>query len=252
MAVTPTPTRTPCTPTSTPTPTPKPTPTSILGPEPTTAYKMVGRYVTFGTYPQTSAGNASTPIEWIVLDYDQNQNSFLLISRYGLDVKLYNTTCTDITWEKCSLRKWLNSTFINKAFSTGEQAAILLTNVDNSNGQGYSGWSTNGGNNTQDRIFLLSYAEANKYFNVTYEDRNNTKSRVAPTGYAIKHGAPSSSSNKTVDGQAAGWWWLRSPGYSQGYAAHVSYSGSLFSRDVSRDSGCVRPALWISMKSGIF
>ena len=120
----------------------------------------VGNYVTFGTYPQTKAGNDATPIEWLVLARDGNKA--LLISRYGLDAQPYNIVYTDVTWENCTLRTWLNWTFYNKAFSSAEQSAILTTNVDNSKKQCYSGYSTDGGNNTQDKVFLLSYAEANK------------------------------------------------------------------------------------------
>ncbi len=215
-------------------------------------YKTVGSYVTLGTYPQTSGGTDQTAIEWQVLEYDAANERSLLISRYGLVAKPYNTKRVDITWEKCTLRAWLNSDFMNKAFSSAEQSAILTTAVDNSKSQGYSGWSTNGGNNTQDKVFLLSNAEANKYLGVTYDDSSNTKSRVAPTAYATKQGASTSNSSKTADGQAAGWWWLRSPGYAQDRAASVSRDGSLGFNSINYDLGCVRPALWINLKSDIF
>lgn len=167
----------------------------------------VGNYVTFGTYPQTKAGNDATPIEWLVLARDGDKA--LLISRYALDAQPYNKDYTSVTWETCTLRTWLNGTFYNKAFSSAEQAAILTTNVDNSKNQCYSGWSTSGGNNTQDKVFLLSYAEANKYFGVTYDNSSNTKSRVAPTAYAIAQGAWTDSFDKTADRADAGHWWLR-------------------------------------------
>ena len=207
----------------------------------------VGNYVTFGTYPQTKAGNDATPIEWLVLARDGNKA--LLISRYGLDAQPYNTTNSEVTWENCTLRTWLNGTFYNKAFSSAEQAAILTTNVDNSKNQCYSGWSTSGGNNTQDKVLLLSYAEANQYFGVTYNNSSNTKSRVAPTAYAIAQGAGENSSYKTADGIDAGWWWLRSPGIFQYNAAFVFPFGSLGSSDVDNDSGSVRPALWVSIEA---
>ena len=209
----------------------------------------VGEYVTFGHYPQTSEGNDNTPIEWLVLARDGNKA--LLLSRYGLDAKPYNEKYVDITWEKCTLRTWLNGTFLNKAFTTQEQKGILLTNVDNSKSQGYSKWSTNGGNNTQDRIFLLSYAEANKYLGVTYGDSKNMKSRIAPTAYAEKQGAYTNSSNKTAGGEAASWW-LRSPGGRQDCVAYVNNDGSLnFDRGYN-GRVCIRPALWIDLESGIF
>ena len=207
----------------------------------------VGNYVSFGTYPQTKAGNDATPIEWLVLARDGNKA--LLISRYGLDAQRYNKDTTSVTWETCTLRTWLNGTFYNKAFSSAEQAAILTTNVDNSKNQCYSGYRTNGGNNTQDKVFLLSYAEANKYFGVTYDNSSNTKSRVAPTAYAIAHGGWTSSSDKTADSVNAGWWWLRSPGSYQSFAARVSTAGSCGSNSVSYDYGSVRPALWVSIET---
>jgi hypothetical protein len=210
----------------------------------------VGNYVTFGTYPQTKAGKDATPIEWLVLARDGDKA--LLISRYGLDAQPYNKDHTSVTWETCTLGTWLNGTFYNKAFSSAEQAAILTTNVDNSKNQCYSGWSTSSGNNTQDKVFLLSYAEANKYFGVTYDNSSNTKSRVAPTAYAIAQGAWTSSSNKTTDSTYAGWWWLRSPGTYQDYAAIVYFVGSLDFNYVDSDSGSVRPALWVNLESKIF
>lgn len=210
----------------------------------------VGNYVTFGTYPQTKAGKDATPIEWLVLARDGDKA--LLISRYGLDAQPYNKDHTSVTWETCTLRTWLNGTFYNKAFSSAEQAAILTTNVDNSKNQCYSGWSTSSGNNTQDKVFLLSYAEANKYFGVTYDNSSNTKSRVAPTAYAIAQGAWTSSSNKTTDSTYAGWWWLRSPGTYQDYAAIVYFVGSLDFNYVDSDSGSVRPALWVNIGKDAF
>ena len=209
----------------------------------------VGNYVTFGEYPQTTAGEDMTPIEWCVLARDGDKA--LLISRYGLDAQPYNTTNSEVTWENCTLRTWLNGTFYNKAFSSAEQAAILTMYVDNSKYQCYDGWSTSsGGNNTRDKVFLLSYAEANKYFGVTYNNSNNTNSRVAPTAYAIAQWASTNNSSKTVDETNAGWWWLRSPGYGQNYAAYVNSNGSLNGNYyVTFASGSVRPALWVNIEA---
>ena len=233
-----------------------------------TPYRTVGGYVTFGHYEQDiSTINGDEAIEWLVLDYDAANNRALLISRYGLDAKPYNTEYVDITWENCTLRAWLNGEFMSSAFTASEQSAILLTNVDNSSSQGYDEWSTDGGNNTQDKIFLLSCAEANKYFGVQYchvsGSNNNTKSRVSPTTYAIMKGAFISGSDKTADGSASGFWWLRSPGSYQGFAAFVNVFGALYFSRVRADSlisgdstdlfsMCVCPALWIDLNSALF
>ena len=216
-----------------------------------TLYKTVGSIVTFGQYEQdNNTGNGSEAIEWIVLDVQDGKS--LLLSRYGLDPKPYHTERKDITWEECSLRAWLNNDFLKSVFTQEEQSAILLNVVDNSQKQGYSKWETNGGNNTQDYLFLLSYEEANKYLDVTRDDKNNTKARVAPTAYAKAQGAYANDSNKTADGEAAGWWWLRSPGNNQTYAADVGSGGSLYSNGVDRGDAVVRPAFWLNLESDIF
>ena len=213
-------------------------------------YKTIGGVVTFGTYRQTASGTDRTPIEWIVLDVQGNKA--LLLSKYGLDSKPYNTKSMDITWEDCTLRAWLNNGFQYRAFSTNERKAILTTDVINSTNQVYSGWNTSGGNNTQDKIFLMSYAEANKYLGAAWKESSNTKPRSAPTAYAIRQGAYASDSSKTAEGQSAGRWWLRSPGDIQRNAAYVNDDGSLSCGFVCFGAGVVRPAMWINLESGIF
>lgn len=214
---------------------------------------MVGNFVTFGTYPQTADGNDQTPIEWLVIA--RNGNKVLLISRYGLDYKPYNTSYAEVTWETCTLRTWLNTTFLKKAFSTAEQTAILTTTVDNSETQCYKGWRTKGGNNTQDKVFLLSYTEANKYFDVeSYENGGageNMKSRITTTAYAAVKVEQFISFNEdiTSDGEPSEVWWLRSPGNYQSTAAYVHTDGSLYPNFVDVAYNSIRPALWINLKS---
>ena len=211
-----------------------------------------GDIVTFGRYPQTAEGTDQTPIEWIVLELQDGKA--LVISRYGLDVNLFYMENVDVTWETCSLRAWLNSDFLNTAFTPEEQAAIPVTEVDNSAEQGFGEWNMNGGNNTQDHVFLLSYAEANRYFGLTSEE--NIKTRVQPTDYAAGKGAWSISDCVTESGAEAGWWWLRSPGFNpaftKGYFACVMNDGRLYYGSVDFLVACYRPALWINLESDIF
>ena len=208
-------------------------------------FQTVGQEVTFGHYEQDGdLDNGPEEIQWIVLDAQDGKS--LLLSKYSLDAKPYHTTATYITWETCSLRNWLNRDFLNVAFTAEEQKAILTTTVDNSKDQGYDGYRTDGGNNTQDKIFLLSYHEA---FDLYFP--NDSDRMCAPTDYAIAQGACKSRSFKK-DGRATGWWWLRSPGRTQGYAACVLDDGSRRYSYVDHDSGCVRPAFWINLESDIF
>ena len=233
-------------PTEEPTAEPAPTSEPAAAPVPV----QVGEIVKFGRYEQDdNLENGQESIEWIVLDVQDGKA--LLLSRYGLDAKPYNTELADVTWETCTLRTWLNGDFLNAAFAEKEQAAILLTDVDNSREQGSSEWDTDGGNDTEDKIFLLSNAEANRHLGVIWGNNENTQARVSPTAYAVRNGVRTDSNCKTAEGDAAGWWWLRSPGFIQNFAAFVSCDGSLNFDCVHYDYGCVRPVLWVSLESGM-
>ena len=214
----------------------------------------VGDKITFGAYPQKAEGTDTTPIEWLVLDV--RDGKALLLSKYGLEAKPYNEEKVDITWERCTLRAWLNGEFFNKAFNTKERAAVRVTKVDNSDAQGFSSniWPNErtGGNDTQDLVFLLSYAEANHYLGVTYHDRDNLLSRVAPTAYLTGQGYFAWSAYLTAEGLPTMWWWLRSPGRAQHYAAVVSHDGSLNDARVGITGGIVRPALWLDLEAAGF
>lgn len=201
----------------------------------------VGDTITFGAYEQdNNTSNGKEAIEWTVLDKDGM--SLLLISKQALDCQQYNTSYTDVTWESCSLRKWMNGTFLNKAFNAEEQAQIQNTTVSADKNPEYN---TNPGNATTDKVFLLSINEVEKYFN------SDEARKCAPTAYAKAQGAYTSDIYKTASGAATCWWWLRSPGLTQLSAATVSYVGSVYysGYNVHYDTGAVRPALWINLDS---
>lgn len=201
----------------------------------------VGDTITFGAYEQdNNTSNGKEAIEWTVLDKDGM--SLLLISKQALDCQQYNTSYTDVTWESCSLRKWMNGTFLNKAFNAEEQAQIQNTTVSADKNPEYN---TNPGNATTDKVFLLSINEVEKYFN------SDEARKCAPTAYAKAQGAYTSDIYKTASGAATCWWWLRSPGDSQSCAALVSHDGSVYylGLSVSIDNVAVRPALWINLDS---
>lgn len=186
-----------------------------------------GEYITFGTYNKVG-------VEWLVLERDGNR--LFVISKYVLDRQLYNDEIESVTWETCTLRKWLNRTFLNEAFSKSEQSLIQTTEVS-ADKNPY--WKTNPGEATNDKMFLLSINEVNKYF-TSDEERICAPTRDASVG------------NKDASS-----WWLRSPGIYQQVAARVKEDGS-----VSSDEGVVlmgdkygvvyypegvRPAMWIDL-----
>lgn len=205
----------------------------------------VGDKITFGTYEQDNVtSNGTENIEWLVLARENNK--ILVISDKALDRQLYDNA--DVTWENCSLRKWLNDSFLNAAFSEEERALIQSTTLSADKNPQYS---TDPGTATTDKVFLLSINEAEKYFN------SDEARKCAPTAYAKARGALTSVDSyfsddyKTPSGAATCWWWLRSPGDSQdSAAANVCFDGSVDydGLAVYAVTGCVRPALWISLE----
>jgi len=186
----------------------------------------IGSTVTFGKYEQdNNSGNGKEDIEWRVL-YSIGDR-VLLISKYGLDCKPFNNNKTSVAWGNSSIRSWLNSTFINSAFTNDQQNDILTTDVD------YS---------CLDKVFLLSRSEASRYFN------DDTDRMCAPTQYAVAQGAWRNNYGYTVYGLATGFWWLRTQGSASTKAAGVRYNGGLeLDDDVNRWDDIVRPAMWVNL-----
>lgn len=200
----------------------------------------VGSTVCFGAYEQdNNANNGKEDIVWIVLKKENSK--ILVVSDKALDCQPYDIVWGDARWENCSLRKWLNKTFLNDAFSSAEQTMIADANVSADKNPKFD---TDSGNNTTDKVFLLSTNEVNRYFG------SNEARKCIPTAYAIANGVYTSNS-KTKGGAATCWWWLRSPGYIQSYAAVVGDDGSVlyYGNGVNCDDDGVRPALWINLDS---
>jgi len=197
-----------------------------------------GKTIKFGFYEQDKKTlNGKEEIEWLVLAVDGKKA--LLISKYALDCQRYHTSDTDITWETCSLRKWLNDTFMNEAFGEDHKKMIAVTNVTADKSLLFL---TNPGKATKDKMFILSISEMERYFSTT-ESR-----RCAPTAYAIKQGVKKSRVFK-VDGKGTCWWWLRTPGITQKNASYVTNSGIYSGYKLKEDNNGVRPVMWINLNS---
>lgn len=212
--------------------------------------------VTFGNYWQESVAETASaekqPIKWRVLSVEGN-DAFLLADE-GLDNKPYHGEMTETSWENCSLRAWLNDTFMRDAFTEEEQDAIKITTVSNSNKDNPDeSIDSDGGADTQDRIYLLSAAEA---ANTAYgfDDRFYSMSRtreVKTTAYAYDQGAFASWIEE-IDNN--GKWWLRSPGFNTNEAAYVSEygGGEYYGTNVTEDSFTVRPVIHLDMASNLW
>jgi hypothetical protein len=158
-------------------------------------------------------------LTWQVLDVKDGRA--LLITEDIVEFRAYNDTDTDVTWETCSLRAYLNGEFLDKHFSAAEQERIMLSAINNDDNPDYG---TDGGNDTQDKLFLMSISGVKNYF-------PSDADRVAK--YQV----------------SADWWWLRSPGGSADRAAYVSSNGRVYADGyyVDYDNNGVRPALWLNL-----
>lgn len=171
----------------------------------------------FGTYE-------NEPITWIVLENDNGK--LLLITEDVLEPMEYHDEKGSITWELCSLRKWLNGEFFDSSFTEKEKDMIIKTEVRNDDNKEFD---IDGGNDTKDNVFILSADEAAKYFS-SDEERN------------VNNGKNSSYR-----------WWLRSPGYHENCALLVLDDGTIANtglpaNTVEGEGGricAVRPVIWI-------
>ena len=201
-----------------------------------------GRNITFGRYPHGSDGSIE-PLKWRVLD--RSFDRVLLITEELIHCHVYHDKFEDVTWEKCSLRKWLNEEFMFKAFDERERSRIVeVCNQNRDN----PWWGTKGGRATWDRVFALSIEEADVYF----DDLRDRRAAVTPYAHSPHEGMRGSNVSeeyKTIDGERTGKWWLRSPGILGPSAAHVYTDGVVRERGRNvGDSGVsVRPALWLNL-----
>ena len=198
----------------------------------------VGDIITMGKFEQDNdLNNGPEDIEWIVLESKSNGDT-LVISKDALEGLPYNKVFqVTMTWEECTLREWLNTDFYNEAFTDSEKAQILVTKNTNPKNEKTG---VEGGNDTEEKVFLLSLEEADAYF-------DSDEARIChPSAYAKGKGLEAG--EKTVmEGNCR--WWLRSPGDFSSDAARIFEDGSLNENggDIDREnSNGVRPVMWIN------
>lgn len=213
------------------------------------------------------------PIKWRVLSAEGNKA--LLLSDLVLDNQHYQVEKEGIggvillstTWARSSLRSWLNGydssfnsserdygsrNFIDSAFTDEEQAAVIDTSVTTGANSKYN---TSGGDDTTDKIFLLSESEvcgtgaAKKYGFAsdagTYDEARRAKSSTytKAMGLSWDVASPKYAGNSM--------WWLRSRGDSQSKFVYVGNWGSSDLRGFGSDYHFgVRPALYVNL-SGV-
>lgn len=153
-----------------------------------------GTIIHIGTYP-VGVNGAVAPLQWAVLHVNQEKGA-LVVCLNCIDSKKFNDVDEPINWQDCSLRKWLNNDFYNRAFSQSEKQQITLATIDNQNlhpdDYNYI-YAENSYGSTKDNVFLLSISEYQFYLS-SYDVR------MSATPYAIKNGA------FCTEGGNCGWW----------------------------------------------
>ncbi len=199
---------------------------------------QVGDKISFGSY------------DWQVLDIQQDRA--LLVTECIIEQRSYHDAYVDITWEDCSLRKYLNGEFYDK-FSEEDQSRILSVTNKNLDNQWYG---SKGGADTQDHIFLLSLEEVCKYF-------GDSSSKLQNPGKNQRYWFERKDENNSkrlarlLGKEWDWWWWLRSPGrvnvkavYIFGTDGNIGIQGNNILKGNLSDGRCtggVRPALWLKL-----
>lgn len=177
------------------------------------------------------------PIRWRVLKREENR--LLLISECTLDARQF-ARFADTAWDKSEIRKWLNGDWFASepsffdAFTKEDAARIVPTKVPAHLNPKWGGWP---GEDTEDKVFLLSIEEARTLF------RDDADRICKPSALAVKKavGIDKNTGNTS--------WWLRTNG-CQGSTAFVDKDGSIqeYGFDKTFLYGMpVRPAMWITV-----
>ena len=228
----------------------------------------VGDTILFGKYEQDGVfTNGEEDIEWQILSKEDGRA--LVISKYALDAKAYHQYGGNITWENCSLRVWLNGTFIDESFSDYEKSKIPTVTLKN---YGNTYRNIPDGNDTDDQVFCLSLNEIDRFFENGYSYDSggngiytfNKNLMCAPTKTAKNNGITwfvfggslaegyDETYYSDVLGNEGCYYWTRTLGDSGNSACFVCQEGRYAeSLDVSvnyNDRG-VRPAMYIEYET---
>ena len=166
--------------------------------------------------------------DWIVIHVEGNRA--LALSLYLLDALPYHYEEVDITWEHSSIRAHLNGPFLESTFSQQERERIAETLIINHDNPEHG---VSGGNDTMDRVFLLSYDEVTAFMG---DDAHPAVLSARTAGYP--------------DGVYDDWWWLRSPGFEPDHAMNVFLRDgwvNIWGDDADHYVG-IRPAMWINLE----
>ena len=177
---------------------------------------------------------------WVLSERD---NKALLLCDHVLEKHCYHDKHEAVTWADCSLRHYMNNDFYN-TFNAADKSRILETKLSNMNNPWFG---TNGGRDTEDKIFILSIEEAALYLGDSGQFKNKN-----PDSKFFINDSFNGIRKAVSDDNLPSSWWLRTPGNDPRFASCVTIEGRIaVSGDfVNRDYffiGGFRPAMWISL-----
>lgn len=246
-------------------------------------YDYTGTQYTYqddnGYYPNTVYWFKYEPIRWRVLS--QTDGTALLMcdsiidsqayqnSWYCVDDYYYYTTSNNApqgtyanNYQYSTIRSWLNNDFYNTAFSAVSQQLILTAEVDNSASTTDREDNIYACDNTNDKVFLLSWKDilnSDYGFSNDYHEYDLAR-QLKTSAYAQSQGAATYTeemfesdrlSESYRDYIGNGVWRLRSPGapYYGNFVGGVGYDGhaGYYGRNVSNTNLGVVPALQIRL-----
>ncbi len=223
----------------------------------------IGDIVQMGTYEQDGDAETEDPICWDVLDKDGN--AVLLISHDVIAYQRFSDNLKCVIWEDSQIRSWLNQEFYAEAFDEEEQASIRETTLENLSTVGFAAHVDPSGDvqvresrpDTKDKIFLLSWKEAEQYYGNRLTDasvlgrrpsRAVLQKRKAIFTDLIIEELPAMYpySRHLPDGTERLSWMLRSTGMKDYTIFVIGYEGK-WDQDYPDSYNGVRPAMWVNV-----
>ena len=223
----------------------------------------IGDIVQMGTYEQDGDAETEDPICWDVLDKDGD--AVLLISHDVIAYQRFSDSRKCVIWEDSEIRTWLNQEFYAEAFVEEEQASIRETTLENLSTVGFAAHVDPSGDvqvresrpDTKDKIFLLSWKEAEQYYGNRLTDasvlgrrpsRAVLQKRKAIFTDLIIEELPAMYpySRHLADGTERLPWMLRSTGMKDYTILVIGYEGK-WDQDYPDSYNGVRPAMWVNV-----
>ena len=223
----------------------------------------IGDIVQMGTYEQDGDPETEDPICWDVLDKDGD--AMMLISHDVIAYQRFSDSFKCVIWEDSQIRSWLNQEFYAEAFDEEEQASIRETTLENLSTVGFAAHVDPSGDvqvresrpDTKDKIFLLSWKEAEQYYGNRLTDasvlgrrpsRAVLQKRKAIFTDLIIEELPAMYpySRHLPDGTERLSWMLRSTGMKDYTIFVIGYEGK-WDQDYPDSYNGVRPAMWVNV-----